>query len=158
MIYFIQPARGGPVKIGWTEASVAQRVRDLQVGNPEELYLRHWMAGDRYVEKDLHVRFADWRLRGEWFIPNEDMAREFSVRLDTDDGPDERTKGAEIAYRQGSDEGYEQGWNDALEKASRQLQKMLFVEDDPRLDPVVQRIRADLYGGRSVAKVASEQE
>jgi len=40
---------------------------NLQVGCPEELILLAVIDGGREVEEELHARFADYRIRGEWF-------------------------------------------------------------------------------------------
>lgn len=74
MIYFIQVGEAGPIKIGFIEgvtmAQVEQRLAFLQTGNAEQLILRGTMPGDLYEERQLHERFADGRLRGEWFHPS----------------------------------------------------------------------------------------
>lgn len=70
MVYFIESGQGGPVKIGYTATnrSIAARVRSLQGGNPEQLYVVATVldAGPR-TEKRVHRRLAASRLRGEWF-------------------------------------------------------------------------------------------
>jgi hypothetical protein len=65
-VYFIQSGTAGPVKIGLSKAPT-QRVSKLQTGNPRELILRHVIPGDRIVEDELHDRFKEARIRGEWF-------------------------------------------------------------------------------------------
>ena len=65
-IYFIQSAAQGPVKIGIANDPI-KRMRDLQTGNPAVLHLRHVVPGDRDLEKELHHRFREARIRGEWF-------------------------------------------------------------------------------------------
>lgn len=70
IVYFVQAASGGPVKIGWTRAGcLAQRLVGLQVGHPEELRVIAQHRGGASKEAELHARFADHRLRGEWFRP-----------------------------------------------------------------------------------------
>jgi DNA-binding NarL/FixJ family response regulator len=72
MIYFIQSQESfedGPIKIGYTDdPDLRSRLRDLQVGNPYELKVLGVIAeGDYTLEKELHDRFSDTRLQGEWF-------------------------------------------------------------------------------------------
>jgi hypothetical protein len=65
-VYFIQEGPHGPVKIGKANHPL-KRMSDLQTGNPEQLHLRHVVPGDRLLEKQLHHRFREARIRGEWF-------------------------------------------------------------------------------------------
>jgi hypothetical protein len=65
-IYFVQQGTRGPVKIGIANDPLARRSK-LQTGNPQELHLRHVVPGDRALEHDLHHRFREARIRGEWF-------------------------------------------------------------------------------------------
>jgi len=75
MIYFIQQGDDGPVKIGYCQnrgkSGIFGRLRTLQVGNPERLYLRGVIPnGGRTTEQALHRAFASDRLTGEWFRPS----------------------------------------------------------------------------------------
>jgi hypothetical protein len=65
-VYFIQDGEEGPVKIGLSK-SPEQRLPKLQTGNPRELFLRHVIPGDLKIERGLHTRFAQARIRREWF-------------------------------------------------------------------------------------------
>ena len=65
MVYFIQRESGGPIKIGYTKSNAKSRMRSLQTAHAEKLVLL--ATSDRHAEKDLHERFADLRLHGEWF-------------------------------------------------------------------------------------------
>jgi hypothetical protein len=67
-VYFIQGAKGSPIKIGFTSwDEVKYRVALLQTGNHEKLRLLCAAPGDRYFEKAIHRVFAADRLIGEWF-------------------------------------------------------------------------------------------
>jgi hypothetical protein len=57
---------GSFVKIGMA-ADIADRLRALEAANPHELDVLKVLAGGRQVERSLHVRFAAYRHRGEWF-------------------------------------------------------------------------------------------
>lgn len=65
-IYFIGPWGFKVVKIGFA-TSWRKRLHSLQIGNPEELKLYALIRGTQDEEKALHERFADRRIRGEWF-------------------------------------------------------------------------------------------
>lgn len=69
MIYFVQAGQRGPVKIGYVESPnmMDQRLRFLQTGNPEPLYVVTSLPGDLVRERELHAQFAEGRIRGEWF-------------------------------------------------------------------------------------------
>lgn len=69
-IYFVQSGDDGAIKIGTTQTS--DRVRNLQTGNPEPLkVLRTIRDVPNGLELILHRVFADLRVRGEWFKPDE---------------------------------------------------------------------------------------
>lgn len=69
VVYGIQAATGGPVKIGWSTSPrhAFRRLASLQTGNPELLQLRWAIAGSQDVERMAHRVFAAQRVRGEWF-------------------------------------------------------------------------------------------
>lgn len=54
------------IKIGWS-TNIRGRLETLQLGVPEALKLYGIITGERRTEPRLHRRFADHRLRGEWF-------------------------------------------------------------------------------------------
>ena len=53
--YFIQPEKGGHIKIGYTSRNPLQRLSALQTGCPDKLKIVGLIKGD--VEKDLHKKF-----------------------------------------------------------------------------------------------------
>lgn len=71
MIYFIQQHNESlAVKIGYTASDEPEgRLRSLQTGNPSELTVLGTMPGTAADERELHRRFANFRLVGEWFRP-----------------------------------------------------------------------------------------
>ncbi len=74
MIYFIQGARTGYIKIGHTaKASPMSRLRSLRTAATESLSLIGVMDGDSQAEKTLHARFDFERETGEWFKPSESL-------------------------------------------------------------------------------------
>jgi hypothetical protein len=54
------------VKICWSE-HVEERLFDIQKHAPEKLVLYTLFAAKKVTEGNLHRRFKDMRLRGEWF-------------------------------------------------------------------------------------------
>ena len=67
MIYFIQSGDNGPIKIGYTDNNIENRLSGLQVSCPEKLTLLGCVDGDIYIEVALHKLFKTLRIRGEWF-------------------------------------------------------------------------------------------
>lgn len=68
-VYLIRAGETGPVKIG-TACSIPDalnRIDSLQVAHWETLRLLRMWSGETSEEKQLHTRFADLRIRGEWF-------------------------------------------------------------------------------------------
>jgi hypothetical protein len=64
-VYFI--SSGDAVKIGVAKNPEA-RLRDLQVGNANQLEILATISGaGRHEEDSLHKLFEPFRLRGEWF-------------------------------------------------------------------------------------------
>jgi hypothetical protein len=63
-IYFV--GYDGFVKIGFT-IDVAKRMMGLRTGSPRPLSLYATIDGSMDDERELHVRFARYRLEGEWF-------------------------------------------------------------------------------------------
>lgn len=68
-IYFIRGKEGGPVKIGVAN-DPKKRLADLQRTCPVELEIIGSRPGDTFAERELHDRFADFRVHGEWFEPS----------------------------------------------------------------------------------------
>ena len=66
-VYFISQGSDGPIKIGFTTKKATKRLAELQVASPQKLILLAVIQGDREVETELHKRFSDSHIRGEWF-------------------------------------------------------------------------------------------
>jgi hypothetical protein len=66
-VYFIGSRGTGAVKIGFSRHHPGSRLRALQTGNSADLYLAAFFAGDQAKERELHERFGEFHLRGEWF-------------------------------------------------------------------------------------------
>lgn len=68
-IYVIQGELGGPIKIGYSQ-DVAQRVKELQTGYPDDLKVLHMFPGNMDIEAKIHQDLKKYRMRGEWFKPD----------------------------------------------------------------------------------------
>jgi hypothetical protein len=80
-VYVIRAGKRGPLKIGVTR-SVSQRVKELQIGNPEKLRICYTIRcftfqEARDLEAELHQTFGKYRLSGEWFQASTEIWRTF---------------------------------------------------------------------------------
>ncbi|MDH6489698.1 GIY-YIG nuclease family protein [Streptomyces sp. SAI-127] len=64
-VYVIGSPQFRPVKIG--KGNPAERLAELQTGNPFPLVILWTGPGELALEQALHARFAAYRVRGEWF-------------------------------------------------------------------------------------------
>ncbi len=62
-------ADDGTFKIGVTRGNIEKRIKKLQTGNAEAIYVVMSYETDIpfLIEKNLHQRFNDKRMEGEWF-------------------------------------------------------------------------------------------
>lgn len=68
-IYFVQAVDGGLVKIG-SAVNVNNRLKEHQCGSPLILQIIKVIPDVAIkFEKQLHKRFAKYRMHGEWFLP-----------------------------------------------------------------------------------------
>jgi hypothetical protein len=74
MIYFVQAGDNGPIKIGLA-ISPETRKKNLQTAHYEELRIIGILDGNSHVEKQLHRQFRDYRIRGEWFHPSQEIIK-----------------------------------------------------------------------------------
>ena len=72
-IYFV--TEGKHIKIGYTTQDIEKRIKQLNTGSVQNISLLGWIYGDKAKEKELHIRFAQSRVRynGEWFEPTENL-------------------------------------------------------------------------------------
>lgn len=88
---------GDHYKIG-SSTDPQQRLRALQTAQPEAVTLVHTIESARYkyIERDLHRRFAGKRARGEWFaLSDDDLAY---IRGLSSDGYNSETEAKERRY------------------------------------------------------------
>jgi hypothetical protein len=67
-VYFIQSGCHGPIKIG-RGADPEKRLKELQTGSPQPLFLLGSIVGAPHNEGRLHHHFRGSQMRGEWFRP-----------------------------------------------------------------------------------------
>ncbi|WP_175556339.1 GIY-YIG nuclease family protein [Methylobacterium sp. yr668] len=65
---------GDKVKIGWAVSSPLERLAALQIRCPEDLTLFGSCPGSISEERALHRKFAQHRIRGEWFWMRDEVA------------------------------------------------------------------------------------
>ncbi len=73
MIYIVRQQSTDFVKIGYTDNMMRTRLTSLQVGNPTLLVVIALYEGSKEVEKELHIKYAEQAVRGEWFTYSDDM-------------------------------------------------------------------------------------
>ena len=74
MIYFITQ-QDRYVKIGYTDSDAPGRLASLQTGNPFPLSIIKIIDGSQQDEHDIHARFNDIRIIGEWFYLTNQLLR-----------------------------------------------------------------------------------
>lgn len=77
-VYFVRQAEDDIFKIGMTNKVPKSRLEQLQVNSPFELSIFGLIGtvDARKVEKQLHRKFRDQRLHGEWFSLSEQEAEQ----------------------------------------------------------------------------------
>ena len=81
-VYFVAVS-SGEVKIG-TAVNLRSRIGGLQVGHPHPLHVVALTDGSGDVETQLHDRFAEHRIRGEWFYPADELTSYMHSRIVVD--------------------------------------------------------------------------
>jgi len=81
MVYFVWDSGSNAIKIGFSE-DVLGRLAELQVGNPNALFLLGTIDGDEGTERAIHARFARLRILGEWFRAKQPLLRFIKRTLD----------------------------------------------------------------------------
>jgi hypothetical protein len=72
-VYFIESVELCRIKIGYSSCHPQHRLSCMITGSADELRLLGWVPGSRLLEKRLHDRFAQQRVRGEWFTISDDL-------------------------------------------------------------------------------------
>lgn len=74
-VYFIACTETNRVKIGFTRGDPIARLRALQTGSAGQLRLMCARPGTPEMERDLHHRFRECNIHGEWFQPNDELVK-----------------------------------------------------------------------------------
>lgn len=78
-VYLIcDPEGSGFFKIGVTKGSIEKRIKKLQTGNPNEIFIHSFFQTEDpfFFEKQLHFRYRDYHVHGEWYdIPQEELSK-----------------------------------------------------------------------------------
>lgn len=70
VVFIIQSGADGPVTLGTTtDRGWSRKLASLQQGNPVLLTVAHLLDGDERLERELHVRWSPYRIRGDWYKP-----------------------------------------------------------------------------------------
>ena len=79
MIYFIQQGNNGPIKIGKSN-DPKKRLRSLQTASPHELCLLKTLPENFIKESEIHEKFKEYRIEGEWFEPASEVLEYIGIR------------------------------------------------------------------------------
>lgn len=72
MIYFILNRENSHIKIGYSNNPM-KRLKALQTGNSFELEILTIIDGDISMEKMLHKKFNNFKIKNEWFTYSEEI-------------------------------------------------------------------------------------
>lgn len=72
VVYFAQSEQTGNIKIGHSR-NPEKRIKGFKAGVPGALNILATMAGGSKLEHELHIRFKEHRVGGEWFRPHSDI-------------------------------------------------------------------------------------
>lgn len=81
MIYFVKA--DNKIKIGYS-SNPANRIITLQTSSPEELQVLLVIDGNMDDERELHKKFIDHKIRGEWFALSNEISEYIEAHLDND--------------------------------------------------------------------------
>lgn len=72
-VYFF--TNGVNIKIGYTKLNIEKRLKQLNTGSDTQLYPLGFISGNKSLEKELHQKFAKFRIRNneEWFSPDQSL-------------------------------------------------------------------------------------
>jgi hypothetical protein len=66
-VYFARDGEDGDAVFIGHGASVAGRIQTLQLSTPRTIVLMAVIVGARPEEREIHIRFKNARVRGNWF-------------------------------------------------------------------------------------------
>lgn len=71
-VYFIQNPKSKEIKIGLTK-DIKRRLNDIKTYFPYGIELLHIIEGNKLFEMELHEKFKNYNISGEWFEPAEEI-------------------------------------------------------------------------------------
>jgi hypothetical protein len=72
-VYFFQAGENGPIKIGYA-SNIRHRLENIQTGNHEEIRVLGWICpATKNMEREIHGRIKEHRIRGEWYRPTSEV-------------------------------------------------------------------------------------
>jgi hypothetical protein len=83
-VYFLSTRCGRYVKIGYA-TDVSRRMTEIDLCHPEPLALLGSMPGNPRIEKFMHRKFKDLRVRGEWFHLAEEIQQYIRERVNKEE-------------------------------------------------------------------------
>lgn len=72
VVYFVQNPSSRKIKIGFS-CNFKQRMKALECGAGEALEVLLLIDGGYDLERDLHLKFSNHRIKGEWFHPTQEI-------------------------------------------------------------------------------------
>lgn len=78
MVYLIKCDKTNTCKIGYA-SNPENRLSQLQTGNPFALELVGVVDGDISLERELHIKFDKYRIKGEWFEYSQEIKDFFDI-------------------------------------------------------------------------------
>ena len=85
-VYFAQAEKTGEVKIGFS-TQVYNRIYLLSHHRFQTVNLLGWVLGGPKVEREMHERFAEFALGGEWFVPGATLLEFIDTSTRHDEAP-----------------------------------------------------------------------
>lgn len=72
-VYFAKECvKNGAIKIG-VSTNPHTRVRSLDIGSPNGVVIIAVIPGEIQTEREMHNKFAQYRIKGEWFSPSDEL-------------------------------------------------------------------------------------
>ncbi len=72
VVYFVQRESDGAIKIGFS-GCFEYRLNNLKSTTGEKFKILGIIEGDREIEKEMHLKFGNSRILGEWFKPSDSL-------------------------------------------------------------------------------------
>lgn len=73
-VYFLTNTNCNAIKIGYSSKDVHKRIKQLNTGSPEKIYLLAMISyGTKDLEKQLHKRFQLYKKNLEWFNVSDEI-------------------------------------------------------------------------------------